>query len=250
MSNAKVGVAGLRKLFWSVALSVPLLVLFLVATGWQLSPQNSITEVGIDIPEMNGYEFIGRIDQEGTEFTAYGYLYYVHGLEQNQVFSNPLNPSETTAHFTYYATATLSSRAILTDAVRGIFALDSVGTINFYHQATPSATFTDPLSFAGGTSIATASLRYQDILSVQSPNRGLVMGNGEFTQLTADSFTIGTETYNFGRPGMIQYISTMGEGLRTDPTIPRSSVLLAGNATSARQRQVSLPSVRNQSSTP
>lgn len=127
-----------------------------------------------------------------------------------------------------------------------MFALDSVGLITFYHQPTPSATFSNPLSFAGGTSIATASLHYQDMLSVQSPNRGLVTGKGEFDQITAPTFMLGAESYRFGRPGMIHYVSTFGDALRTDAVIPISSVLLIGNANGTRQLQSSLPSVQNE----
>lgn len=69
----------------------------------------STVEVGTGLPGLNLYEFVGRVDQAGVAFTGYGYLSYLRGMDNSQIFSNPLNPSEGTAHFTYYATATLTS---------------------------------------------------------------------------------------------------------------------------------------------
>lgn len=247
MLSAKGGILSLSKLLLTVALAAALLVLLFVATNWRLlSKSDSVTAAGVSIPEVNGYEFIGRIDQNGPDFTGYGYLYFIDGLDATDLFSNPLIGDETTARFTYYATATLSARAVLTDATRGIFALDSVGTISFYYQPTPSATFSNPLSFAGGTQIAVAEMRYQDILNVQGPNRGIAVGGGEFTILSSTPFSIGAESYIFGSPGQIQYVSTFGEGQRTNAVVPISSVLLAGNAVTSRPRQLSLPVILNE----
>jgi hypothetical protein len=88
------------------------------------------------------------------------------------------------------------------------------------------------------------------MLSVQSPNRGLVVGKGEFSQITAVPFTLGAESYRFGRPGIIHYVSTFGDANRTNAVIPISSVLLAGNASSTRPLQTSLPSVQNEQPAP
>jgi hypothetical protein len=246
MLNANASIIRIRRFFWVGIVALGLLVLLLAATGKQLSSQgNTAREIGVGAPGMGAYQFAGRIDQDGFEFTGYGYLYDVQGLAPNELFADPLNTSETTARFTYYATATLTSRAIVTDPVRGIFALDSVGQITFYYQSTPSASFDDPQSFAEGTPIATASVRFQDILSVQAPNRGIAVGNGEFSVLTAEPFTFGEETVRFGRPGIVYRISTFGDGVRTDPLIPQSSVLLAGNAVDSGFRQTFLPTVAN-----
>ena len=246
MLNIRIGMVDFRRLVGVGVLALALLALLLAATGWQLSSQdNGAREVGVGVPGTSGYRFAGRIDQEGAAFTGYGYLYDVQGLNPNELFADPINTSETTAHFTYYATATLTARAVVTDAVRGIFALDSVGLITFYYHLTPTASFDDPLSFAAGTPIATASLRFQDILNVQSPNRGVAEGHGEFATQTAEPFTFGNETLRFGQVGLVHRVSTFGEGLRTNPVIPRSSVLLAGDAVNTGFRQTFMPTVSN-----
>ena len=214
-----------------------LLLIFLAVTGQRLSSQGgNVSEIGLD-----GYQFVGRIDQNGASFTGYGYLYDMTGVSPDKLFSDPYNPSEETAHFTYYATATLSSCAVLTDAVRSIFALDSTGEITFYYQATPAASFADPGSFAEGEAVTNASLHLQDILTVQAPNRGLSNGNGVFDVLTAQSFEFDGGDVRLGRPGRSYRITTVGDAVRTDAAIPQSSVLLAGSAFGAGGNQAFLP---------
>ncbi len=248
MVQARLNIVRFRKYFLVVAVALGLLVMLLTVTAQQLSSQgNGAKEVGVGAPGLGAYQFAGRIDQDGLQFAGYGYLYDVQGLTPQQLFSDPLNSSETTAHFTYYATAALSSRAVITDAVRSIFALNSTGEITFYYQDTPAGSFDDPQSFKKGTPITTASVRLQDILNVQGPNRGIAVSNGEFTVSAATPFTLGADTVRFGRSGIVYQISTFGEGLRTDPFIPQSSVLLAGNAVNSGFQQTFLPNLANQS---
>ena len=236
MSNALSGINRSRRFIWAFIITLCLVVIM----GQTLYSQgNTAREIGTDT-----YQYAGRIDQDGVEFAGYGYIYDMQGLAPTALFSDPYNPSEATAYFTYFATATLTSRAVITDSVRSIFALDSVGEITYYYQSSPSATFSNPESFANGTPIATAAINFQDILSVQGPNRGLSTGNGESSVLTSEPFTFGSETLRFGHPGIVYQISTFGDALRTDPIIPQSSVLLAGNARRLSiLQQVFMPSV-------
>jgi hypothetical protein len=206
----------------------------LLIVSWQLmSAQTEPTQVGIGTVGRNAFEVIGRIDQNNLDFTGFGYLTYIKDLDNADIYTNPLNPSEDTARFTYSATSTLTSRAVLTD----VFALDSQGTITFYFtQSPPDRSFGDPSSFASGTPIATASFRYQDILLVQSPNKGIATGVGELTQLNAYAFTLNGQSYQFGQSNLLYRLSTVGNGTRTNIAPPVSFVLLSGNAvTSGRQ---------------
>jgi hypothetical protein len=237
MSTAHFVGIRVRRLLWVGIAVLGLLILLAAATAQPLSSQGySLAEIGLD-----DYQFVGRIDQDGTEFIGYGYLYDVQGIPPTELFSNPLNVSEATAHLTYYATATLSARAVITDAVRAIFALDSVGEVTYYYQSYPSASFDNPQSFAYGTAVTTAAVRFQDILSVQAPNRGRSVGNGEFAVTTAEAFSLGGEMVRFGRVGRVYQVSTLGDAVRTDPVIPQSSVLLAGNAVHSGFLQTFLP---------
>ena len=244
MFSTRNGRVEVRRLLGVGAVALALLILLMAATGRESQSQNNdVREVGVGVSGTSSYRFAGRIDQEGAAFTGYGYVYDMQGLNAGQLFSDPINTSETTAYFTYYATATLTSRAIMTDATRAVFALDSVGSITFYYNMTPTASFGNPQSFATGTPIANASLRLQDVLNVQSPNRGVAESHGEFSTLTATPFQFGNEILRFGEAGLVHRVSTFGEGLRTDPLIPRSSVLLAGDAVNTGFRQTFMPAV-------
>lgn len=226
------GVSLTKRHFNLALLGVLLLTLLLFLIGWSLMPVGAATpEVGIAPAAHNAYEFVGRIDQDGFNFTGYGYLTYIRGLDNSQLFTNPITPTEGTAHFTFFATATLTSRAIISN----IFVIDSLGPMTFYYQSNPQADFNNPTSFASGTPIATASVRFHNILNVQGPNQGIATNIGEVTQFTATPFTLGQETYQLGRAGLLHRLSATGQGTRTDPVIPRSFVLFAGNAVTIGQ---------------
>ena len=122
------------------------------------------------------------------------------------------------ARFTFSATATLTSRHVLST----IFALDSIGTIVYYYHPDSGADFADPASFAAGTPIVTATIRAQNILSVQGPNKGIATNIGEFTQTGAASFTLDGQVYQLGRTGLLERSWATGEGTRTDPITPKS----------------------------
>jgi hypothetical protein len=256
MPQVRENIGWLRKVCWTVGGAAALLLVMLsamllvmpgsqavapAAQGAALAPVAAEVTVGTGAPGVNLYEFVGRIDQNGFAFTGYGYVSYLRGLSYSQIFTNPIDASERSAHFTYYATATLTSRSIISN----VFVINSEGPITFYYQPTPTGTFSNPQSFAGGTPIATGTIRYQSILNVQAPNQGIANGIGEFTQLTAPTFTIGSETYQFGQAGTIQRMTTFGQGTRLDAVLPRSFVLLAGNAVDTGQRQLNLPYVSN-----
>lgn len=184
------------------------------------------------------YEFVGRIDQDGLNFISYGYLTYADGLPDSVLFSDPINHSETMARVTYYATATLTARSVISTVTE----LNALGTTTFYFD-TGGADFNDPASFANGTAIGSSVQRSQNIINVQSPNTAIATNFGELVQLAAGTFTYGGQTYTFGRVGSQQRSFFTGEGVRTDPVAPRSFIVGAGNATSLPGNGVSLPYV-------
>jgi hypothetical protein len=223
---------------------VGLCLILLLIVGWQLRPvQAASAQVGVGTAGQNAFEFIGRIDQNNLNFSGVGYLTYIRGLNNADIYTNPLLSSEDTARFTYVATATLTSRAILTD----VFVIDSQGLITFYFTPSPpDRSFDNATSFASGTPIATASIRYQDILLVQSANKGLATGVSEVTQLNAPAFTLNGQSYQFGQPNLLYRFSTVGNGTRTNVDPPISFVLLAGNAVTTGQQSF-LPIVNRDS---
>ena len=214
------------RLMGVVVLGVMLLLLIInrpLRSAEAASPQ-----VGIGTTEQNAFEFIGRIDQNDLDFSGFGYLTYIKGFGNADIYSDSLNPSEDTARFTYVATATLTSRAVLSD----VFVINAEGSMTIYFTETPyDRSFDSAASFAGGTPIATTSMRYHDILLVQSPNKGLASGTNELTQLSASPFSLNGQTYQFGQPNQFYRLTSIGNATRTNIAPPVSFVLLAGNAT-------------------
>jgi hypothetical protein len=213
-----------------VALAGIALALALFLSSRLLSPAAPPpgTEVGVPPGGQNAFEFVGRADQDGSKFVSYGYLTRINGLAQSMLFttSNPLSTTETTARFTYYATATLLTRNVIS----GVFVLDSVGMEVIYLNETAGARFSNPASFTSGTPIFTATIHYQDILNVQAPNQGIANGFGEVTQTGIAPFTLGGQTYHLGRQDLMLRTTTIGEGTRTDPLTPKAFIILSGNS--------------------
>ncbi|MCB0168557.1 MAG: hypothetical protein KDI79_30290 [Anaerolineae bacterium] len=223
---------------------VVLAVILFLIMSWPLSPVSAAPQqVGVGVAGQNAFEIIGRIDQNNASFSGVGYLTYIRGLSTSQIYSNPLNPSEDTARFTFVAEATLTSRAILTD----VFVINSQGPMTIYYTPSPpNRSFDNKASFASGTAIATTSIRYQDILLVQSANKGNASGVGEVSQLSASTFTLNAQSYQFGQNNLFYRLSTVGNGTRTNVSPPVSFVLLAGNAITTGQPSF-LPSLSRNS---
>lgn len=217
------------RLMGLVVLAVALLLMINQPLG---RTEAASPQVGIGTTQQNAFEFIGRIDQDNLDFSGFGYLTYVKGLGNAEIYADPLNPSEDTARFTYVATANLTSRAILTD----VFVINAQGSMTIYFTETPyDRSFDSAASFASGTPIATTAMRYHDILLVQSPNKGLASGTNELTQLSASTFSLNGQDYQFGQPNQFYRLTSIGNATRTNTDPPVSFVLLAGNATTTGQ---------------
>lgn len=210
---------------------VILVVLILVLANSRLIFAASPQVVGIAPATENSLEMIGRIDQKALSFDGYGYLTYIDGVSDNLMFTDPINRSEATAHFTYVTTASLTARSV----VETLFVLSAKGTTTIYYNETPKADFKDPTSFASGTPIAVGSQRWQNIINVQSPDTGIATGIGEYTQTTANPFNLNGQDYVLGRPLQSLRFTYAGEGKRTDKIAPNSTLIIAGYATAGGQ---------------
>jgi hypothetical protein len=207
------------------------------------------TAVAVGKAGQTAYEFVGRVDQNGPSFTFYGYVTYVRGLADDQIFTQPgVDQSEATARITFYATTTMVRRAI----VGGVFAVTSTGSYTVY-LGSGGASFDDASSFTRGQALATTAIRFQNIINVQSGGSGgppgprptgpgpggagaqaISTGTGGSEQRTASTFTLGGKQYRFGRKGLDLRVFATGQGTLLDPVAPRSVILLAGSAAVTR----------------
>ena len=199
---------------------VIILVLMSGLATYAASPQ----EVGVPTAGQNALELIGEIEQNGLSFNGYGYLTYIAGVPNDQMFTDPVDHSEATAHFTYVSTAKLTARSIL----NGIFALDAAGSTTIYYNDQPAASFDTPDTFGAGTAIAVSAERWQNIVNVQAPDTGIATGISEFTETSATPFTINGTDYQLGHVNLLLRFSYTGEGHRSDKVLPAANFVIAG----------------------
>jgi hypothetical protein len=174
--------------------------------------------VGTAAKGVSAAEYIGMIVQDGPEFSAVGYLTYVHGLQPADLYTNPSSPGASTARFTFSGSAILESRA----QVGAVTQLSAVGTLAIYFNEFGGAAFDDPDSFASGTEIATFDTRLSNILVVIAPNQGVSSAIADAEQQTADRFVLNGKRLQFGHPQLIQRLTLSGGATRSQAEPPVS----------------------------
>jgi len=197
------------------------------------TPAGAHGELGVAPAGVNAFNLIGTIDQNGSAFSAYGYLSDIAGLDPSLAFSDPSSPGEATAHFTFNASTQLSSRTVL----QSLFLVTSSGQMNFFYNPSPAGDFSNSSSFAQGSNIGTGSLVFQSIINVQAQNQGIETGVGTLSQLSPNPFSIAGQSYSLGRTGMSLRLSITGSGQRTDPITPKATIAIAGFALLAADPQ-------------
>lgn len=195
----------------------------------RLSPAVAEPIVGSATAGQNAMEFVGTIAQDGASFTSYGYITHISGLDDSKLFSttNPLARNETTARFTYFATATLTSRSV----VSTVFQTTSAENLAVYFNAAPHGDFSTPSSFSGGQVAARYTLRTQDILSVIGPNLGSLFSVADANQTQVVPFQLDGTGYQLGDAGLVLRETVSGTGIRTDAVTPKSTIFIGGNFT-------------------
>jgi len=171
-------------------------------------------------------EFVAHIDQNGTNFTAYGYFTQVTGTQNSDLFS-AADRTEATALFTAAASGTLVARS--SDDI--IHSLDIEGEFDIFQRSGPGASFGTPASFSQGTNVATYTLVLQDVLTVIDTNKGIQTLTGDMVQTDAQKLSGALSKQRFGRKGTRLRIFATGLGVRTEATAPVASLKVAGNLT-------------------
>jgi hypothetical protein len=219
-------------------------ILLSLACAFLVAGPSALAAVGVGKLGDTSYEFAGKVDQAGPSFTVYGYLTFVRGLTDPQLFTVPgIDQSEATARFTVYASTTMVRRAI----IKNVFVVSSTGTFTIYYNPAGGADFDDPSSFARGKAVASSDVRFQNIINVQGteapPGLGgwgadlpwaISTGTGGADQRSASTFSLGGKQVRFGRKGLHQRLFMTGEGVLLEPTQPRAELFLAGSAVVGR----------------
>ena len=188
--------------------------------------QTPVASFGLPGIAEPAFEFVGRIDQRGGDFTIYGYVTHAAGLNQAELFANddPAERTEGFARVTFHGQAFLTARSILDN----LFSVSSDGEIRFDAPDTPAASFTDPDSFAAGTEFAIAGIRIRTVVNVQAPQSGIASGTGWFLLTTATPVTIAGQELVLEGVDVPHLVSLTGQGTLEDPTEPRSFIVMSG----------------------
>jgi hypothetical protein len=177
-------------------------------------------------PGLSAIEFVGKIDQRGPDFTFYGFVTHLDGLDEADLFTNDLfaGRNATAARFTLFGTATMVSRAVLDN----LFVVVAAGELAFHFNEPGGADFSVPESFISGTEVSTATLRIRNVINVQAPQQGLADGTGDLAYATVEPFSLGDRELQLGEVGLVQGLTFTGQGTLLDPDLPRSSLTIAG----------------------
>jgi len=178
-------------------------------------------QVGAGPAETTSIESLTRIEQNGETLTGFGYLTSVVGLDANELFLSA-TPSEATARFTAFGTATVAARTILGN----VFNIDAEGQLAVYFQSSGGANFDHPESFAQGTLVALYSVVFQSINSVFAPNQGIFKLSADLVQQQAEEFSVSGRRQRFGRPNLRLRMQANGIGTHN---APRASLTIASN---------------------
>jgi hypothetical protein len=150
------------------------------ATATPTARAGETTEIGLVGQGETSFEVVAKIDQKGVAFTFYGYLTRIAGLDDALLFAKdvPLGRTETAARFTVVGTSTVADRSVLDT----LFVLDADGAFDIHFNEVGGAKFDSPAGFSKGTKIATMTSRAQDVINLQSPNKGIATGVADLAQ--------------------------------------------------------------------
>lgn len=209
-------------------------VLFTVAACSKSVGSGSGGTSGIGQPAVGevAWKFVGRLDQDGAKFSGYGYVTFLSGLADADLYASTPG-TEKTARFTVVIAAQETGVNKLND----LTVVNTSGTATIYRNDQPAGDFADPSSFAKGTVVAVTDVSGQNILSINPDdrNKGIAAATAQLHQTTANSFPAGAGGDKpFGRVGLVERMALSGQGKRTDPNGPKSLLEVAGDVIVAR----------------
>lgn len=186
-------------------------------------PAGEPTIVGVSVDGGAAIWIMGKIEQRGGDFSLFGYLNHVEGLETAALFTDPdpANWNESTARFTVFGSATQLNRFVLSER---IFAVTAEGTLQFFFNESAGASFATPESFFSGDQIAEADLSFRNTIAVYAEQEGIATGSGAFTLTSAAPFTLDGGSFQLGQSGQRHAVSLNGLGTLLEPTEPRSTL--------------------------
>lgn len=179
------------------------------------------------VPDHHAFEFVGKVAQNGTVFTVSGYVTHIKGADDSVLFTGTgaAEQTEATARLTFAGTLqTIEAAAV----GKQLHALAVAGTLTFYAHDQGGADFSANSGFDTGSTVATAAVRVQDVISVYAPQQGLASGAGDLAWQSSSPFSLAGQQLQLGTGGTSLRISFSGVGTLTQPTPPVATIDIAG----------------------
>jgi hypothetical protein len=142
----------------------------------------------------------GRFYKAGNTVFDTGYFVLINPLPFARMFSDPAQPSETTAYFTFsaepFTTSTINNGGLA-------LGIDDTGAFSvFYDEHPGKANFDDPTSFARGQRVATFRRTHivAGVTAAYPAPMSSILANAFSAELvSSEPFTIADATYDFAR---------------------------------------------------
>ena len=221
------GIGAVASLF---ALAIALPIWSMTSTTPSLARQEgdlAPVEVGAGPIREQSLGFTGRNLYSGESVELFGYLTAVIGLERSLLFTDAdAAPSPQTARFTYAGSVSNATRVDRAD----VTTIAGDGVLRIYLNDAAGASWDDPGSFAAGEPVAEYAIRSVETLHRQAPGVGVLVGDGQLTQETAEELALDGERYRFGAVGIEQDLRYVGSPLAGDAEPGILAVGLTGSA--------------------
>ncbi|MCC6315753.1 MAG: hypothetical protein IT337_17280 [Thermomicrobiales bacterium] len=177
-----------------------------------------LAEIGAGPIGDASLQFVGRAIDDGDTVRLFGYLDGVIGFAPTALFTDPTQPSVTTARFVFAGEIPDATRATQGDATTTTGAGDL--TISLLDNG--GATWDEPASFAGGAPAAQVAIHLANTLQRPAPQQGVMVGRETLTQATAESFSLSGTTYRFGREETVLRLEVVGALIPGEPGASRA----------------------------
>ncbi|MGH2560746.1 MAG: cupredoxin domain-containing protein [Thermomicrobiales bacterium] len=181
------------------------------------------TIVGESVDGSAAIWIMGKIEQRAGDFSLFGYVNHIEGLEAAALFTDPdpANWNEATARFTVFGEATMLSSFVLAERISTVSA---EGTLQFFFNESAGASFAAPESFFSGEQIVEAELDFRQTISIYAEQEGIADGAGSFALASTSPFTLEGAPFQLGQSGQRHEMTATGLGTLTDPTEPRATL--------------------------
>jgi N-acyl-L-homoserine lactone synthetase len=189
--------------------------------------------VGSGPTDRHTIGFVAQIDQVGLALSSVGWLTRMQGVPESALFTRPPATSSSspsagdasTVRFTVVSEATIQAISTLGGVINTV----ALGRAQLYFLPGGGATLGNPASFAVGSPIATFAAEVQTNLALDSPDHAAATLSADLTQRSARAFTLDGRRSQVGRPGLAWTMRAVGRGVRTEPTTPRSQIVVSGD---------------------